>query len=300
MSDQGAFFKIAYRFLQDKPLRFYPGQSKLRDDLLKGGISVGYTIYISAMFFWTLVITGASLILSTLTITFILPLLNITLSNFMFIIVVIIVTLLSGVITLITFIYYPKYKASQRRIEIDKNLVYTANYMFILQSAGATPEQTILSLAKITDFFGVKSSTRAIIRDVELMGFDVLSALNQESKRVPSSKYADLLQGYIATLVTGGSLTGYLSAQSRQLLESRKRFLTQMIRQLDIIGEVFIAALVALPVILISMLAIMGGFGGDIGGGISPFQAMIMIVYVLIPFTGIFILLLVDGLMSGW
>lgn len=300
MSIHNPFFKIAYRFFKDKPLKYYPRVDKLKEDLLRGGISVGYTIYISAIFFWTLAISGASSFLSIITIIFLLPLLNINISGLMFVAVVLAVTLLSGVVTYLLFYYYPKYKASERKLAIDKNLVYTANYMFILQSAGATSEQTVLSLAKLTDYFGVKSSARAVIRDVELMGTDILTALNQESERTPSKEYKDLLQGYISTLVTGGSLTGYLSAKTRQLLESRKRFLTQMIRSLDIIGEVFIAAMVAMPVIIVSMLAIMGGFGGDAGGGINPFQTMMLVVYVLIPFTGIFILLLVDGFMSGW
>lgn len=294
------FFQLPYRFLKDMPATRYPFADQIKENLLKARIRVGYTIYISAMVFWSFITYLVTLITVVAYYLLLFPPFGSLVSIIVSVIVCIFVPVIICGTVVFLFSYYPNYVANEHRIKIKKNLVYISNFLYLLSSSGATSEQVFFSLAKIEDYFGVKSSARAIMQDVELLGSDIITSIDNESTRTPCPEYTDLLQGYLSTIISGGSVTTYLAAASNQLIELRRRDLAELIKQLDIAGELYVALLVAFPVILITMLSIMGGFSGDIGGGLSPSQMMSIIVYLLVPGLGLMILLLVDGYMSGW
>lgn len=291
---------LAYSILKDKPSRVYPWSASLREQLMKAGVSVSHVVYISSMFFWTLMVSIAASAVSITLFSLIFPILRLELPPLMAILAEGASPALAGSITFLIFQFYPKYKAGSRKSKIDKNLVYVTNYMNIISSTGATTEEVFLSLAKVGEVYGVEKSARAIIRDIEVLGLDILTALDMESKRSPSPDYADLLQGCLSTITTGGDIGAYLSAMAEQFLGSRKRFLTRMIEQLNLAGELYVAALVALPVIMITLLSIMGFFGGQLLGGLSPPQVMMLMVYVMVPMTAMVVLIFIDAIMSSW
>lgn len=291
---------LAYGLTKGRLTRIYPWSASMREKLIKAGITLNHVVYISSMIFWTMVSSLAALIFSVIIFSFLLPTLGLGFSPRLTILGAVLTPAATGGITFIVFQFYPNYRVGVRKIEIEKNLVYATNFMKILTGAGATSEEVFLSLAKVGKIYGVERSARAIIRDVEILGLDILSALDEESRRSPSYEYSTLLQGYISTVNTGGDIGFYLSAMADGFLESRKRLLSRIIGQLNMAGEIFIAALVAFPIILITILSIMGFFGGQVAGGLSPPQIMMILVYVLIPVTALAILVLIDSIMSSW
>ncbi len=76
--------------------------------------------------------------------------------------------------------------------------------------------------------------------------------------------------------------------------------MTKIIEQLNLTGEIFVAALIALPVILITLLSIMGFFGGTSTGGLTPPQLMMVVVYAMIPVLATVIIILIDSILSSW
>ena len=291
---------LAYNILKEGPARAYPWSASMREQLMRAGASVSHVVYISSMFFWTVIASVAASAASIALLSFVLPALGLGLPLPMVVTAEAASPALAGGVTFLTFQFYPKYKASSWKTEIDRNLVFLTNYMSIISGSGATAEEVFLSLTRTGEVYGVERSARAIIRDIEILGLDILTAMDMASKRSPSPDYADLLQGYISTMTTGGDIGAYLSVMRDQFLESRKRTLARMISQLDLAGEVFIATLVAFPVIMVTMLSIMGFFGGQLLGGLSPPQLMMLMVYVAIPVTAMGVLVFIDAIMSSW
>lgn len=81
------------------------------------------------------------------------------------------------------FLFYPKYVSSNLRMLIEKNLVYIVNYMAILSNAGATPWQIFSSLRVVGKIYGVEKIVRSILRNVEVLGLDIIMAIDEEEKR---------------------------------------------------------------------------------------------------------------------
>jgi len=295
-----SFHGIAYGILKERPSKIYPWSASLRERLIKSGMGVSHVVYISSMFFWTIAISVIGLVGSVVLFSVVLPMIGMEMTGVTVLLWELGTPLVLGVLTFVIYQYYPSYMAGERKTEIEKNLVYVTNFMGIMSSAGATTEDVFLALVRAGNIYGIEKSTRAIIRDVEILGKDILTALDDESKRSPSTDYVDLLQGYISTISTGGDVVPFLSVMSTQFLETRRRMLAKLIEQLNLAGEIFVAALIALPVILITLLSIMGFFGGSVGGALSPPQLMMIVVYAVIPVLAIVIIILIDAILSSW
>jgi len=101
------------------------------------------------------------------------------------------------------------------------------------------------------------------VRDVELFGHDIFSALEAASDRTPSTKFKDLLEGFIASIHSGGGLTRYLRDRSRQYMKLKRIALRRASDTLSILAEFYVTLLVAGPLILVVMLAVMAMLGEE-------------------------------------
>jgi flagellar protein FlaJ len=204
-------------------------------------------------------------------------------------------TLFAGALTLIGFYAYPLLRADSLKRSLEDELPFTTGYLSILAGAGVPPAQMFRSLAQIDSSLAVTQEARLIIRDVELFGVDVVSALSAASKRTPSDKFRELLEGFIATVHAGGDLAKYLSERSRQFMRQKKMSLHRLADTLGVLAEFYVVLLVAGPLILVVMLAVMAMLGGGgVVGMFDPRLLLYLLTYLGIPIGSIVFLILLD------
>jgi flagellar protein FlaJ len=252
------------------------------------------------MFFWTFTGTITSFLISLLLFSSFSTTLGLNVSFAVLVVNAFLICAVTGAGIFLTFMYYPSYVASNAKIKLEKNLVYISNYMAILSGAGATPGETFNSFIKNGKTFGIQDSARSVVKNIELLGSDLITSLDEESKLTPSKDYSGFLQGYIATMQTGGDIHDYLLGMSNKFMESRRQQLKKMIDQLGLAGEIYISALVAFPLIMITLLSIMGLFGGEVMAGLSAPMIMTLMTYILVPVLAVGVLIFIDSIMTSW
>jgi len=204
-------------------------------------------------------------------------------------------TLFAGALTLIGFYAYPLLRADTLKRSLEDELPFTSGYLAILAGAGVSPAQMFRSLAQIDSSLAVSQEARLIVRDVELFGVDVVSAMSTASKRTPSDKFRELLEGFIATIHSGGDLAKYLSERSRQYMRLKRIALRRLADTLGVLAEFYVVILVAGPLILIVMLAVMAMLGGGgVIGMLDPRLLLYLLTYLGIPIGSIMFLILLD------
>jgi len=204
-------------------------------------------------------------------------------------------TLFAGALTLIGFYAYPLLRADSLKRSLEDELPFTTGYLAILAGAGVSPAQMFRSLAQIDSSLAVSQEARLIVRDVELFGVDVVSALSSASKRTPSDKFRELLEGFIATVHSGGDLARYLSERSRQYMRLKRIALSRLADTLGVLAEFYVVLLVAGPLILVVMLAVMAMLGGGgMIGTLDPRLLLYLLTYLGIPIGSIMFLILLD------
>jgi flagellar protein FlaJ len=273
----------AYNLLNNKLGRVYPQFSEIHIQLKKGGVLIAFKAYIAFMILTSIIVFAATIPTAFI----LLPLLSgipfLSVMNFAFSLVI---AASAALITLMLMYLYPGMKASGRRGPIDRNLPYVSNFLTLLSSSNVPPSVIFESMAKIDALKEVRLEFSNIIRDVGVFGGDLLSSIVQNAKLTPNDKLGEILEGYVATVRTGGNPTEYLKITTENVTKDRIGKLDMMLESLAAMAEIYIMMLVAAPLLFIVLFVTLGMIGSSSFGGFSMSLILYLLTYLGIPIMG--------------
>jgi flagellar protein FlaJ len=187
------------------------------------------------------------------------------------------------------FILYPRVKCWERERKIDGHLPYAICWTSFMATIGVVPYMIFKKLAETEEFFGeVSQEAKLVVRDVELLGFDFISALRNLTSATPSTQMRTFIQGAVTNALSGGEMGTYFVSKARETMEENRKNFAEFIDALGLISEVYIIALVAAPLLIIVMFAAMMMLRGA-----SP-MILMAIIYGFIPLGSMMFVLLTD------
>jgi len=282
---------FAYQLIGGRSTTFLPLFKDLDVNLRKSGIKVNFKAYVSTVILAALLLSISVLVLVPVLLIFIFKLS--LLSSLLFGIGA---GLFAGALTVIGFYFYPIYRADSLKRTLEDGLPFTAGYMSILAGAGVPPDFIFRSLAQVDASLAVSNEARNVVRDVELFGFDVISALEAASQRTPSERFKELLEGFIATIHSGGSLVRYLRDRSRQYMKLKRIALRRFADTLSVLAEFYVTLMVAGSLIFVVMLAVMSMLGGGGSGLLDPRLLLYLLTYIGLPIGSVVFLIILDAI----
>src|SRR5207245_4726198 len=134
-----------------------------------------------------------------------------------------------------------------------------------------------------------------VIGRIDLLGYDVINAMNAEVERSPSTNYQDLLRGFAGVIRTGGDMKKFFQGITDHLFQKRALQVQSFLDSLGIIAETYVLMLIAFPLMLIVMLSIMASIGGSLGG-VDVFSFIYLMAYIRIPIGGLMFLFILDSI----
>jgi len=286
---------VAYQLIGEKTERILPLFKDLDSNLQSSGLKVTFKAYVSLTIFATILTSFVALALipSLLIFAFkILPLPAITFG--------IGGSLFAFAFSIIGFYVYPIYRADKLKRELEDELPFTTGYMAILTSAGVSPERIFYSLSSLSVPLTVSLEAKNIVRDVNLFGSDIISALEETSKRTPSERFREMLEGFISTIHSGSNLAAYLREKSKQYMRLKRISLRKFSDTLSMLSEFYVALLITGPLLLVIMLAIMAMLGGGSLGALGPDLLLSILTYIGIPLGSIMFLIILDAISPKW
>lgn len=174
-------------------------------------------------------------------------------------------------------IYYPMLLAQGRKTRIELDLPYAVSYMQAL-STTMTGLAVIRRIYQEPDMFGeVAKEFGMIVRDVDLFGEDLITAMRNLQHVTPSPVFRDFLNDLAIVFESGGDITGYLAARSAFFRDKAVQEVELILKTIEIMAEVYVAAFVAGPIAMIIMLVAQGMTGQ------SQMDWMMPLLYVGIP-----------------
>ena len=174
-------------------------------------------------------------------------------------------------------IYYPVIIARGRKTRIDLELPYAVSYMQAL-SITMSPFEVIRRIYEEKAMFGeVSSEFGQIVRDVEMFGDDLITAMRNLQQTTPSPLMRDFLNDLCIVFESGGDITAYLSSKTSYFHEQARRELDLVLKTIEIMAEVYVSAFVAGPIALIIMIVAQGMTSQATMAWLLP------LMYLLIP-----------------
>jgi len=196
-----------------------------------------------------------------------------------------------GTIALIIGHIKPTYQRNQNKNFLENNLIYSLSYMSCLASSGMPIEKIFRRVGEVEDNPPFKALINKFLVNVNLLGMDILSALNVMADQSPSKSLTKQISSIRTTIMTSGDLKNLLLYEVDRQLQKKREVLKNSVNTLVYIGEIYVTMMVVTPVLFILMITILSIMGGGIGGG-SVIQLNLIIFFGLPVMAAAFIIIL--------
>lgn len=273
----------AYNLLNKKIEKVYPHFQDLHIMLKKGGVMITFKAYIAFMILISIIAFAATIPIAFIIIPLLTGIPYLSILNFLFSLVI---AVSAAMITMVVMYIYPGMKSSNRRRPIDQNLPYIINFLTLLSSSNVPPSTIFESMAKIETLKEVRLEFNNIIRDISIFGNDLLSSIVENAKLTPNDQLRETLEGYVATVRTGGNTTEYLKITTEAVTKDRIGKLEMMLESLAAMAEIYILMLVAAPLLFIVLFVTLGMIGSGTIAGMSMSLVLYLLTYLGIPILG--------------
>ncbi|SES64965.1 flagellar protein FlaJ [Methanococcoides vulcani] len=205
--------------------------------------------------------------------------------------VYLIVPLITGYVTYSLYIYSPKFKASSRKTNIDLMLPHVASFCYGMSKGGSTVYDIFKELSGKVHIYGeVAIEAGYIVRDVEMLGSDLITAMRETSRTTPSPTFREFLVNLAPMAEGGTNIHEFFAVKMDQYFDHAKKTQELFIKTLELICEVYVVAFVAVPIfLLITLITI-----GMLNASQSPF--LYQMLYIGLPVGSIALLVIIDAI----
>lgn len=188
-------------------------------------------------------------------------------------------------LTYMVLMSIPGSKAKTRARDINKRIGAAMSFISAMASADVNVDVIFKELAKQDIYGEIKHEAEWITRDTELLGIDILTAINRAAQRTPSVKFQEFLQGVVTSSTSGGQLKPYFLQKAEQYEKEGKLDMKSQLESLGLMAESFVTVVVAFPLFLVVIMAIMAIVPG--GGGDSSMTILLLelVIGLMIPMS---------------
>ncbi len=197
----------------------------------------------------------------------------------------VLIVVLPPIFTYVILNSTPGSKAKRRGRDMDKRIGPAMSFISAMASADVNVDVIFKELSRQKIYGEIASEAEWITRDTELLGIDILTAVSKASQRTPSQKLQEFLQGVVTTSTSGGQLKPYFLQKAEQFEKEAKLDMRAQLESLGLLAESFVTVVVAFPLFLVVIMAIMAIVPG--GGGSSSFTVLLLwlVVLLMIPIS---------------
>ncbi len=307
----GIFFsigkKIPFAILGDHIQSQSQKYESLRKQLKQARISISYEMYLSNAIFYSVLagvvgailgVIAAYLILNVITLPDQLTKLTFSQSSawllafrdlFIAFFVMGFLTVVVGGGVYVMFLLYPSLVAGERKSKINGNLPYAVTFMYALSNGGMNIVEIMRALSTAEQTYGeVSKEVDTIVRDMDLFGSDLRTAIHHTTSITPSPLLQDLLQNLLTVIDSGGNIPVYFRDKSEQYLEKAEDDQKGYLETLALIAESYVTAFVAGPLfaIIMGVMMVLMGSGND--------AMLYAVIYGLIPIGSVMFVVMIN------
>jgi flagellar protein FlaJ len=177
----------------------------------------------------------------------------------------------------------PASAAKKRSKKIEARITSAMSFISAMASADVPVDVIFKELSRQSVYGEVAKEAEWITRDTELLGVDILTAIKRGASRSPSPKFQDFLQGVVTTSTSGGQLKPYFLLKAEQYEKEDRLEMRKKMEALGMLAEAFVTVVVAFPLFLVVIMAIMALISRNQSGFVLTL--LYVIVGLMIPIS---------------
>ena len=284
----GQVHVFSYKLLNEHVKFMHPKLRSLEKSIKQSMMPIPFEVYVSSMVFFSMIAGVCGIIMGIVAWQFI----NIQPASVGFLLPLITGLMLFGM-TFGVLQIIPAFRVKNRAAKLSEEIPHFIGYMSTLATSGLTLEGIFKAIAKEETDEDIVKDARFIVRNIDILGMDLINAMRDLIQRTPVGPYSELLDGAIITVLTGGDLKEYFNATAKVQLEEKKMLLQKTTESLGSVAEIYTILLIVFPLLAVIMLSIMGIMSPSLGG-FDLLTLMNILTFGVIPLSGILMLIMMD------
>ena len=271
----GAYAKLSNKFFLNLSHKLTKKGyfKKLESDLRKGNMPYLLTTYVSMCLFSTLI---------ALIIGILIPVTVLVLSGVIDALKFSPAIIVLPLVTFASFYFYPYAERKSVEGKVDQEIPFVAIHMSAIAGSGIEPTQIFKIIALGEEYPATKKEIKKIINQVNVYGYDIVTALKNTGRETSSKKLSELLNGLASTISEGGSLTEFLDKRAESLLFDYKVEKEKSTKTAETFMDIYISIMIMAPMMMMLLLILISMTGMDIGISMSALTLIIVLVVALI------------------
>ena len=163
---------------------------------------------------------------------------------------------IAGGFTYVVASELPGARSTARGQEIDRHLPRALGFVAAMSCADVPLDEIFRELSHQSIYGEVANESAWIVRDTDLLGQDILSAVRGAARQSPSAAWQEFLQGLVTTSESGGDLRSYFLAQADRYERDGAARLQGELERLGTYAEAYVTVAVAFPLFLLVILTV--------------------------------------------
>lgn len=279
------YLKTSNRFFLNNSKKILAGGNfkSLALEIKRANLDILTETYVAMMLFTTVIAFGVSIFLMFFFLFFTFSSTSIIAPYYGSILsrlakVILIPILIPAAIFLFLYIYPSTEKDSIAK-RIEKELPFATIHMSAISGSGISPSEIFRIIGTSADYPNLGKEIRKVLNQLNLYGYDLVTALNNVAKATPSQKLSELFSGLVTTINSGGSLQAFFEKRAETLLMDYRLEREKYTKVAETFMDIYITVVIAAPMILMLLLVMVGMTGFNIT--LTPGQITIIMISVI-------------------
>lgn len=186
--------------------------------------------------------------------------------------------------------FYPSMERKSLERKIDYELPFATIHMSAISNSMIEPSKIFGILVSTGEYPTLSKELIKLQNEINVYGYDLVTALRHRSYNSPSKKLAELFNGLATTITSGGNLPVFFDKRSQSLLFEHRIDMEKQGKAAETFMDIYISVVIAAPMVLMLLLMMMSISG--LGITLSPSMISLMMILVVSLINILFLALL--------
>ena len=186
------------------------------------------------------------------------------------------------VLTFVAFYFYPSTEKKSISGKINQELPFVVIHMAAIVGSGVEPTNIFKIIVTSEEYPNTRKELKKLLNQINLYGYDLVSALRSSAQLTSSSKLSELFNGLATTISSGGDLRDFLDKRSESLIFDYKIEREKYSKMAETFMDIYISVVIAAPMITTLLLVMMSVTGFALGLGIQTLSLLMLMAIGLI------------------
>ena len=233
--------------------------NELKEHLIKGNMSILLHSYISITLFTTLLSFFIAVILAVFflffSVSFTSPFIYATDAGMITRITQVIwIIFLLPLLTFLALYFYPYAERNSVEGQIDYELPFATIQMAAIAGSDIEPSNIFGIIALSKEYPVIKKEAKKLMNQINLYGYDLVTALKNVADSSPSRQWADLLNGIATTIKSGGDLGKFFNKRAETMLFEYRLKREKATKAAETFMDIYISVVIAAPMLMMLLL----------------------------------------------